>query len=408
MACAVSVLAEQGLPDTSSRYADEGTVAHFLASECWTNQEDTHAYLGREILMHQGVEGWYHAGDIYDSLWKVNADLAKPVQIYLDNTREAAAGGHVCVEHRVDLTSILGPDQSGTADLVVLRGDELQIHDYKHGRGVRVDAENNPQLQLYALGALEEFDLLGEVARVRLFIHQPRLQHLSEWDMSVEDLRAFGRKASDAASKVLDILDTGIYDEADFRPGEKQCRFCKAFATCDAARKSVAGTVGANPDDFEVIEECTPVAKADAETLGVHMSRVDFVEAWAKAVRAETERRLLAGTDVPGFKLVKGRAGARAWTDAVQAEATLKSMRLKHDQIYDYSVISPTRAERLTKATGDEKPALGARQWAKLQPLISRSDGKPSVAPVSDPREALVLRSADDFTAVEDNGASLV
>ena len=131
-------------------------------------------------------------------------------------------------------------------------------------------------------------------------------------------------------------------------------------------------------------------------------SAVDLVEGWCKAVRAETERRLLAGMPVAGWKLVQGKQGNRAWTDPKVAEETLKTMRIKHELMYDYSVISPTAAEKLFKAK-----EIGPRQWPALQQIITRSAGKPSVAPESDKREALVLRSADDFEAVGE-GADLV
>jgi hypothetical protein len=119
-------------------------------------------------------------------------------------------------------------------------------------------------------------------------------------------------------------------------------------------------------------------------------------------VRAETERQLLVGEPVSGWKLVQGKRGNRAWTSKEEAEATLKAMRIKHEDMYDYAVISPTSADKLAKAE-----IIGPRQWPKLQALITQSEGKPSVAPASDKREALVLRTANDFETV-DAGADLV
>jgi hypothetical protein len=123
-----------------------------------------------------------------------------------------------------------------------------------------------------------------------------------------------------------------------------------------------------------------------------------LVELWLKAVRAEGERRMFAGQVVPGFKLVQGKRGARRWSDAEAAEQQLKAMRLKVEEMFDLSLISPTAAERLTKAKDGEKPAIGPRQWAKLQTLIVQPDGKPSVVPVTDARKALAIAPpADDF-----------
>jgi hypothetical protein len=115
-------------------------------------------------------------------------------------------------------------------------------------------------------------------------------------------------------------------------------------------------------------------------------------------VRAEVERRLLAGTPVKGYKLVQGKRGNRMWESPEVAEATLKAMRIKHDMMYDYKLASPTSIEKLVKA--DE---IGPRQWTKIQALITQSAGQPSVAPVSDKRPALVTSvdasEFDDVTA---------
>jgi hypothetical protein len=133
-----------------------------------------------------------------------------------------------------------------------------------------------------------------------------------------------------------------------------------------------------------------------AEQLAMCMEAVDLVEGWAKAVRAEVERRLVNGGDVPGFKLVEGRKGARAWSDPNAAEALFKTFRLKQDQMYDFTLISPTTAEKLA-ADG----LIGKKQWPKAQALITQSSGKPSVAPASDKRPA-IPRAADDFNQPDD------
>jgi hypothetical protein len=122
---------------------------------------------------------------------------------YVDTVWSLAEGNELMVEQRVDFSHIVGVNSFGTADAVVIAGNELQIHDLKYGRGVQVDAEQNEQLQLYALGALEQFSLLYDFDSVRLFIHQPRLNHVSEWALSVEELLAFGQRAQEAAASVI-------------------------------------------------------------------------------------------------------------------------------------------------------------------------------------------------------------
>jgi len=132
------------------------------------------------------------------------------------------------------------------------------------------------------------------------------------------------------------------------------------------------------------------IAPADDEWLSAAMGQAEQIEGWLKAVRAEVERRLLAGKSVPGYKLVKGKQGNRAWRDAEAAEALLKSFRLKIDEMYDMKVISPTTAEKVL--------AESPKRWAKAQVLITRADGKPSVAPLSDKRPALEVKPvAEEF-----------
>lgn len=407
MVCPGSVYLESGKPDTSSEFADEGTAAHFLASTCLTSSTNTDAYLGRSILVHDKTTNWSEncAYGLRSTgrEFEVTADMAGFVQTYLNAIRLKAFGNDLMVEQKVEFSRFVDvPDQFGTADALILSnsGEELDVDDLKYGRGVRVDAEDNEQMMLYALGSYDQFSAVADIKRVRMTIHQPRLDHVSVFEISTEKLLAFGERAKAAAQKAIDILDTGIYDLNELVPGEKQCKFCKAKATCPRLAQSVTEALGA---DFDVIET-TSVATvvSNAPDLAYCMSKVELVEQWCKAVRAETERQLLAGNPVAGWKLVQGKQGNRAWVDAKVAEDTLKTMRIKHELMYDYSVISPTAAEKLFKAK-----EIGPRQWPALQQLITRAAGKPSVAPESDKREALVLRSASDFDTV-DEGADLV
>lgn len=379
MRCPGSVNLESAFPDDSSDFADEGTAAHYLATLALTNQNDARAYLDRVI-------------EVNGKIFEVDEDMADFVQVYLDNVRGYAIGGDLLVEQRVDFSGAIGVPQSfGTSDAIIVVGNELQVHDLKYGRGVKVDAEANEQLQLYALGALNEFGMLADFARVRMVIHQPRLQHLSEWDLQVDDLMGFAGRAAAAADKVNQV-------DAELIPGEKQCRFCKAKATCPALARQVEQTVGADFEDLEVTKACVALFKEDAPfikptVIANRLAAVDLIETWCKAVRAEAERRLLAGESVPGFKLVEGRRGARKWANETDVEALFKAMRLKHEQIYDYSLISPTAAEKLAKTD-----VLGPRQWLKLQGLITQSEGKPSVAPLSDKRSSITIAPVlDEF-----------
>lgn len=384
MRCAGSIYLESQHPDRSSKFADEGTAAHELAAWALESGSDAAAYIGRII-------------DVDGNEFVVDEDMAANVQVYLDNVREYAIDGQLLVEQRVEFSEYVDVAESfGTSDAVILKGAELHVHDLKYGKGVKVDAEHNEQLMLYALGAIHEFGMLGDFERVVMVIHQPRLGHVSEWSCTVAELQDFAFRARAAAGKVIEIVDTQIVGREDLAPGEKQCRFCKAKATCPALASQVEQTVGADFEDLEVTKTRVTLFKEDAQfikptVIADYLAAVDLIESWCKAVRAEAERRLLDGEDVPGFKLVEGRRGARKWTNEADVEAALKSMRLKHDQMYDYSLISPTAAEKLAKAD-----VLGERQWARLQSLITQAKGSPSVAPASDKRPALQITPVED------------
>jgi hypothetical protein len=366
MACPGSVALCKDLPDTSSSFADEGTDAHELAALCLETATDADAYLGR--VMGKGNP--------------VNAEMVLAVQDYLDYVRAVvlATNGVLLVEQRLSISDITGEAKAhGTSDVVILAGDELIVVDLKYGRGVPVQADDNPQLQIYGLAAYQDFSLVAEFKTVRMVIHQPRLGSVSEWAQTVEELQAFGEQVKAAA--VLTHLK-----DAALKPTDKGCKFCKAKATCPALRTVVL-------DCFETIKPDAP-----GDLLAEAMSKADLIEGWLKAIRAEVETRLLAGVPVPGFKVVQGKKGNRAWGDKEAAEALLKTMRVPHDQMYDYSVISPTSAEKLAKAE-----VIGPRQWPKVQALITQSEGRPSVAPESDKRPALVMSAVlsdfDDVTA---------
>lgn len=388
MACPGSIAQSAGTPDTSSEFADEGTDAHELAAL---------------VLLGDGRAA-DHIGKTMGKGTVVDLEMANAVQSYVGYVRDlvTSTGGELLVEQRLSIEHLTDePDAHGTSDAVVLADDELIVVDLKYGRGVPVDAEGNPQLQIYALAALREFEVLGDFQHVRIVIHQPRLNSVSEWSQPTAALRAFGDQvvAAAAATRAAD---------APLVPGASQCKFCKAKGACPALARQVQDTIGAEFDNLVTFDRAHTEAwvqkreQMSPEALGTALSAVDLVEMWCKAVRGEVETRLLAGRPVPGFKLVQGKKGNRAWSSKEEAEALLKAMRIKHEQMYDYSVISPTTAEKLAKAE-----VIGPRQWPKVEALITQAEGKPSVAPESDKRPALTIAAVvDDFTDVSESRQS--
>ena len=371
MTCPGSVALCKDLKDTSSKFADEGTDAHELAALCLEKGTDANGYVGTTMAK----------GNI------VSVDMAQHVQSYVDYVRDLvlSTNGELLIEQRLPISDITGEaDAHGTSDVVILAGDELIVVDLKFGRGVAVEADDNPQLQIYALAAYNEFSLVADFKTVRMVIHQPRLNAVSEWTQTVEELLAFGESVWSAA--VQTRFDGLGLRTAPLKPSEKGCKFCRAKATCPALRAEVT-------DCFEKVQ---PTPETAVDLLAEAMGKADLIEGWLKAIRAETESRLFAGVAIPGWKVVQGKRGNRAWGDKVAAEELLKAMRIKHDQMYDYSVISPTTAEKLATAE-----VIGKRQWPKVKALITQSEGKPSVAPESDKRPALDMSAVtDDFEVV--------
>lgn len=385
MNCPGSLALESDIPNVSSSFADEGTAAHWLAT-LTLNSDHRKAieFLGEDL------------GNGYIA----TEEMCGFVQEYVETVLDYAQHGELFIERKVSYAAYTGiakdgkgnKDSFGTADAIVLTPDEIICIDFKFGRGVQVDAEKNPQLMLYALGALHEFGLVGDFKRVRMVIHQPRLEHLSEWDCSVDDLLDFADRVRIAAWEATTTV--GI-SPLRLNPGEKQCQFCRAKAICPALAKYVEDSVGCEFEDLTQLDDVKSKVPHDPEELSLRMRAIDMIETWCKAIRAAVETALLSDIAIPGYKLVEGRRGSRKWSDEKAAEEMLKSMRLKVDEMYDLSVISPTTAEKLLKDT--------PKRWKRIEGLITRSESKASVAEESDKRPAInVASTEDDFAALGD------
>jgi hypothetical protein len=406
------------LKRTSSVYAAEGTVAHLVLTWCLTNNLPAHQYIGC-VVERDGFS------------FTVDDDMARHVQVCADYVKDVAGDdGIVLVDRKVSFGQYIDQPEGisfGTLDVAVLRPlpddtYELVSIDFKYGMGVEVSAgedvagvrKPNPQLALYGLGILAEVQDMAEISRVRLVISQPRTSvKPNEYDLSLDELLAWGRGPARSAVVTCIQAERAELSAQDWQdlflsPGEKQCRFCDAKATCPALRETVMDAVGATaatPDDFIVasVPGKAHIEVADVEWLAASLGKVDLIEDWCKAVRAETERRMLAGETVPGYKIVRGKQGNRSWTDVQAAEDLLrKTFRLPVEEAFDLTLISPTSAEKLFKAG-----KIGPRQWPKAEALVGRTPGKPHVAPMSDARPAMAItpvvndfvdQSAEEFS----------
>lgn len=382
--CAGSVALEATQPDQTSIFAEEGTRAHEMAEQILNARLS-----GSEIPTFEDAEMHDYVLSYVDVVWQISQN------------------GQLFVEEKVDFSDVIGvPNSTGTADAVIVLEDELQIHDLKYGRGVHVDAENNEQLQLYALGALEKFGLLYNFQRVRMFIHQPRLNNVSEWVISVDELKAFAAKASEAAGAAMIDFNIAHCDgveslpTSEFTPGEKQCRFCKAsggLCAAEAAERMydirgdfVDVTQPLGPQLTDVVQRVTVLTP---EQLADVYGCIDSIERFCTSVRTRVSSELRSGHAIPGYKLVEGKPGNRAWEDDKEAEKMLVGFRLGKDKpIYTQKLVSPTQAEKMFKSG-----IISDRRWNKLNALVVRPEGKPTVAPESDPRPALNMNPINNF-----------
>lgn len=365
--CPASVFRCLGYPVVTSEYAEEGTRAHALADKTLR-------------LNHGGLP-----------VCPSDPEMEAYITNYVKVIRKAAKNADfVWYETKLDLSDVLGvPEQFGTGDVVILKGDTLEVHDLKYGKGVRKDAKDNPQLILYGLGALKTAEMLKEVKSVKLGIHQVRLDHYSEWTYTVDELKSFGVRFKEAAQLAMSITNNAKAEE-HYHPGDDACRFCPAKGECKALANHMSGFIA---EDFE---DLTKIPEYDAEFIATLLPHLDEVIKWANAVKEAALGRLLKGDAIPGYKLVRSKGGNRKWSNEDEVESIMKSMKLKMDEMYTKKLITPPAAEKMLK----DSP----RRWERLAGLIIRAEGSPTLAPESDTRETYVNDVSQDFNDLTENG----
>jgi hypothetical protein len=363
LACPASVKAEEGLPESFSVYANEGTAAHELA----------------EIVLTQGGECDEWAGKkLPETHWPVDYIMAEYVQEYVNFVRHHChKDAFSAFEVRVDFSTWV-PEGFGTCDALIIDGDLMHVIDLKYGKGVRVSPVKNSQGMLYALGAYSDYGDLADIKRVRITIAQPRIGDGApqSWDIEIGDLLKWGEWVKQRAEVCFE-------PNAEFVPGEKQCQWCKAKVTCKALVDLTTQTLMADFDDIGDAGDLQPVNRLTDEQIANVLRVKKLVGSWLEAVEAHVVERLNAGQSFSGYKLVAGRAN-RQWSDETQAEAALTE--LLAEKAFTQKLLSPAQAEK----------ALGKKRAGEIASLVSKGQGAPTLAPVDDPRPAVNV-SVDDF-----------
>lgn len=372
MACPASVAAADGLQPSASSYAAEGTVAHTIAAKCLEDGSNPHDWIGK--LVEQ--EGHSII---------VTEDMTSAVEVYVDLVRQEALVAHlpystlpdcVLIEHRFHLKDI-HPDLFGTADCVIFFPGEslLRVYDYKHGAGVAVEVEDNPQLKYYALGAL--FSSEHPIKTVEMVVVQPRCDHPAG---PVRRARIDALDLIDWSADLLDAVRRTEDENAQFHAGS-HCRWCPAAGVCSelaAHAQSLARTEFSNALSY------------DPQVLSKTLESFPVLEAWINQVREFAYGEALHGRTPPGFKLVEKRP-RRKWASENEAELFLQDeLGLGSGLIHEPPRLkSPAQMEKM----------LGRDAKELLEAFIVKESSGHALVPESDPRAAVRADPASDFAA---------
>lgn len=356
--CTPSARLEEHLPDTTSAAAEEGTAAHELAE---------HKLL---TLLGNAFAGPHPESDWNDEEMESHTDdYADHVMAELARTRETSPGAFLAVEERLDFSHIV-EDGFGTGDATIIGDGTMTIVDLKYGKGVEVSAENNPQLKLYALGALRTYGMIYNIQQVRLVIFQPRRNNISVWETTVEDLLEWAEMVVKPAAA---LAHEGA---GELRAGE-WCQFCRHAPQCTALAAQ----------HFEVIPTQSPLSATPAapnpETLtdaqiAQIVRHAGQIKKWLTAVEKHAQDRANAGHHYPGLKLVEGRSVRRYTDEQAVAQAVEQA---GHDP-YEKRLLGITAMTKL----------LGKKDFdTLLGDFLHKPEGAPTLVPEDDKRPALTV-----------------
>ncbi|MBS6620470.1 MULTISPECIES: DUF2800 domain-containing protein [Actinomycetes] len=351
--CTPSARLESDEPESTSAAAEQGTAAHALAEH----------KLRRALKQRskRPVSTW-----IDDEMETLTDDYVAYVQEHISIALETCGDPQVLIEQRLDFSHIV-PGGFGTGDCVIIAEPTLQIIDLKYGQGVLVEAANNPQLMLYALGALHAFGILYDIETVSVTIYQPRRGNVDTWEISVAELEHW------AETEVKPKAELAAAGKGEFCPGS-WCQFCRIAPTCRARAEANLA--------LAKLEFTPPAELSDTEIADV-LARIPQLKTWAADVEAYAlSKAVNQGVVFEGFKLVAGRS-VRKYTSETDVAAAAEAAGYK--DIWDRKLITLTAMEKLMG-----KPAFNEI----LGDLVTKPAGKPTLVPASDKRPPLDLVSA--------------
>ena len=356
ISCPPSVRMSEGIEEKPSEYAAEGTAAHSLC------EYKLHELLGYEQL------------DIRENLDYYNKEMEDCTEEYRNYINELLAehGGRkplMFVEQRVDFSRFV-KEGFGTSDCIIIDNDTIFVIDFKYGTGVKVDALNNTQMMIYAIGALEMFDGIFDISHVVMTIFQPRLNNISTFEMTKDDLYHW------ALAILKPAADMAYQGAGDFKCGE-HCRFCKAKSNCRARAEY---NLKLAQYDFKM-----PATLEDIEIESL-LGKLDMLIDWAEDIKTYALDQAVQGKKWRGYKIVEGRSNRKYTDDKAVADKVTKA---GYDP-YEEKVLGITAMSKL----------LGKKKFEELlSGLVEKPQGKPTLVSESDdrPEMNIAVNVAKDF-----------
>lgn len=362
--CTPSARLEEQFPETTSKYAEEGRLAHAIAE----------LKLRKQWIEPMGPRKFNTALKQLQSNELYDPEILTHTDTYIDYISKVAhsfnSKPYIAAERKLDYSSV-APEGFGTGDCIIIGGNALHVIDFKYGKGVPVEAEHNPQMMLYAIGAINAYEMLYDTQTVKMAIVQPRLDSISEWEISTAELMQWGESIKKIAQKAFN-------GEGEYIPGD-HCRFCRAKATC-------RGRV----QEFMTLEEFKQMKPPiiSNEEVGEILRRGKTLEDWLISLQEYALNECLNGNEIAGWKAVEGRSN-RQFTDVDEAFKVVKGAGYNEALLYERKPITLTAVEKLLG-----KPAFNDL----LNDYIEKPPGKPTLAQENDKRQPITRSSAiEDF-----------
>lgn len=393
----VALIREIGVKNTSA-YADEGTAAHELAERCLqdppSGKERAGDWIGEIIKVEREIEDGGKKRSV-SSEWEVTDEMADAVQVYLDYIDRRCSENPTMwgrlVEQKIELTH-LDRDMFGTADCVLCGvdgGEVLEVVDYKHGAGVIVDANDNPQLAYYAYGAyysLRKVPERSRIKKIKLTIVQPRAKAgdpIKSFTFDVVDLIQFAEELEVAAGRTRD-------PNAPLNPGE-WCKWCPAKGGCPALRDMATKDAGLvfQPSGEVTIIPPTQITPADVAKF---LEAREVIKLWMDAVWEHAMQLAEKGEPPPGWKLVEKR-GTRRWNKVAELEDwVINTLQMPKEVLYETDLRSPAKLEKMLPKDQRKKLDEFTIVMSSGNTLARESSNKPAVTG---------SRAQDVFTAID-------